>query len=66
VNSVTAEELDSIVGRYWTIEETRPSRIHVHIPDNYDGFRGFAQDGVRDEGNGRKSIPAWLLSAHLP
>src|SRR5271157_6379580 len=35
VNSVTAEELDSIVGRYWTVEEIRPSRIHVHIPDDY-------------------------------
>jgi hypothetical protein len=21
---------------------------------------------LRDEANGRKSVPAWLLSAHLP
>jgi len=66
VNSVSAEELESVVGKYWTIEEIRPARIHINIPEGWDGFRGFAQNGVRDEANGRKSIPAWLLSAHLP
>jgi 2-heptyl-1-hydroxyquinolin-4(1H)-one methyltransferase len=66
VNSVSAEELDSVVGKYWTVDGIRPARIHVSIPVGWDGFRGFAQDGVHDEGNGRKSIPAWLLSAHLP
>ena len=66
VNSVTAEELRSVVGQYWTVEEIRPARIYVNIPDSFTGFRDFARDGVRDEGNGRKSIPAWLLSAHLP
>src|SRR5271157_1888186 len=65
VNSVSAEELDSVVGKFWTVEEIRPARIHVNIPEGWDGFRGFAQEGVRDESNGRKSIPAWLLSAHL-
>ena len=66
VNSVSAAELESVVGKYWRVEEIRPARIHVNIPQGWDGFRGFAHDGVRDEGNGRKSIPAWLLAAHRP
>ncbi len=66
VNSVSSEELDAVVGKYWSVEEIRPARIHVNIPEGWAGFQGFAQDGVRDEGDGRKSIPAWLLSAHLP
>jgi SAM-dependent methyltransferase len=66
VNSVSAEELESIVSRYWTVEEIRPARIHVKIREGWEGFRGFAQNGVRDEGNGRKSVPAWLLSATRP
>ena len=65
VNPVSAEELGSIVGRYRTIDEIRPARIHVQIPEGWEGFTGFSTD-VRDEGNGRKSIPAWLLSAHRP
>ena len=66
VNSVSDEELRAVVGRYWSIDEIRPARIHVQIPEGWQEFTGFARDGVRDEGNGRKSIPAWLLSAHLP
>lgn len=66
VNSVTAEELRSVVSEYWTVEEIRPSRIYVNIPHSFTGFRDFARDGVRDEGNGRKSIPAWPLSRGAP
>jgi hypothetical protein len=66
VNAVTAEELRSAVEHYWTVEEIRPARIYVNVPDTFTGFSGFARSGVRDEGDGRKSIPAWLLSAHLP
>jgi hypothetical protein len=29
-------------------------------------FAQFAGAEIRDEPNGRKSVPAWLLSAHLP
>jgi hypothetical protein len=28
-------------------------------------FEGFGGSDLRDEGNGRKSIGAWLLQAHL-
>jgi hypothetical protein len=30
-----------------------------------EGFPGFAGVQVRDEPDGRKSMAAWLLSAHL-
>jgi SAM-dependent methyltransferase len=65
-NPVTADELRDVVGKYWTIDEIRPARIHGHVPKDFAaGFAVFAGTDIRDEGNGRKSIPAWLLSAHL-
>jgi len=64
VNSVSSEELRDVVSRHWTIDEIRPARIHVAV-ENFPGFEDFARHDVRDEGNGRKSTPAWLLSAHL-
>ncbi|MBU3063507.1 class I SAM-dependent methyltransferase [Nocardia sp. NEAU-G5] len=66
VNPVTEQELREVVGAYWTIDEIRPARIHANIPDNFAGFGDFVrEEGLRDEGPGRKSVPAWLLSAHL-
>jgi 2-heptyl-1-hydroxyquinolin-4(1H)-one methyltransferase len=65
VNSVSAEELREAVGAYWTIDEIRPARIHANVPENFPDFEDFAGSDVRNEGNGRKSTPAWLLSAHL-
>ncbi|MBF6173861.1 class I SAM-dependent methyltransferase [Nocardia blacklockiae] len=65
VNPVTEDELREAVGAYWTIDEIRPARIHAVIPDDFGGLRDFAGHDIRDEGNGRKSMPAWLLSAHL-
>jgi len=61
VNSVTADELREVVGAYWTIDEIRPARIHVATA-NFTALHELARHGVRDEGNGRKSTPAWLLS----
>ncbi|WP_280273720.1 class I SAM-dependent methyltransferase [Nocardia wallacei] len=65
VHPVTADELRDIVGRYWTIDEIRPARIHAHLPDHLPNLDEMMGAGLCDEGNGRKSIPAWLLSAHL-
>ncbi|MFI5779516.1 class I SAM-dependent methyltransferase [Nocardia sp. NPDC051570] len=65
INPVSAEELRAVVGDYWAIDEIRPARIHAHVPDNFPGFENFAGTDIKDEGNGRKSVPAWLLSAHL-
>ncbi|WP_024804422.1 class I SAM-dependent methyltransferase [Nocardia sp. BMG51109] len=64
INPVTAEELREVVGEYWTIDEIRPARIHANIPDGVMAEQ-FAGNDIQDLGNGRKSIPAWLLSAHL-
>ncbi len=65
VNPVSAEELREVVGAYWTIDEIRPARIHADVAENFPDFAAFAGSDVRDEGHGRKSAPAWLLSAHL-
>ncbi|MCV7332672.1 class I SAM-dependent methyltransferase [Mycobacterium cookii] len=63
-NPVTEAELRDVVSKYWVIDEVRPARIHGNFGtiDNPD----FPHDELRDEANGRKSLPAWLLSAHLP
>ncbi|RSM87583.1 class I SAM-dependent methyltransferase [Kibdelosporangium aridum] len=66
VNPVTANELTDAVGAYWAIDEIRPARIHANITENFPDFQNFAATDIQDEGNGRMSMPAWLLSAHLP
>ena len=37
-----------------------------NVPEGFASFEDFAGADIRDEPNGRKSVPAWLLSAHLP
>jgi SAM-dependent methyltransferase len=66
VNAVTEDELRDVVAKYWVIDEIRPARIHANVPDGFlAGFEAFGGADIRDEGNGRKSVRAWLLSAHL-
>ncbi|MDT5195074.1 MAG: 2-heptyl-hydroxyquinolin-4(1H)-one methyltransferase [Mycobacterium sp.] len=62
---VTEQELRDVVSKYWVIDEIRPARIHANVAENFTGFAEFAGTGIQDEGNGRMSVPAWLLSAHL-
>jgi len=62
-NPVTEDELRDVVSRYWVIDEIRPARIHANFADSNSPEFPFTD--IRDEGNGRKSVPAWLLSAHL-
>jgi 2-heptyl-1-hydroxyquinolin-4(1H)-one methyltransferase len=62
-NPVTEDELRDAVSPYWVIDEIRPARIHAKFADSDNP--GFPFADIRDEGNGRKSVPAWLLSAHL-
>ena len=61
-NPVTEDELRDVVSTYWTIDEIRPARIHANVPD---GVTAMPDVELRDEPNGRKSIRAWLLTAHL-
>jgi SAM-dependent methyltransferase len=63
-NPVTADELREVVSKYWVIDDIVPSRIHGNLPDNGD-IAGLRFQDMRDEPGGRKSVPAWLLSAHL-
>ncbi|MBB2990015.1 SAM-dependent methyltransferase [Mycolicibacterium iranicum] len=66
VNPVTEEELREVVSKYWVIDEIRPARIHANVPEAFaQNFQGFAGADVRDEAEGRKSVGAWLLTAHL-
>lgn len=66
---VTADELREVVEKYWVIDEIRPARIHGTLPagdfEVTPGGPKFRFEGIRDEPNGRKSVPAWLLSARL-
>jgi 2-heptyl-1-hydroxyquinolin-4(1H)-one methyltransferase len=66
VNAVTSDELRDVVSKYWQIDEIRPARIHAYVPEEHAGFlQAFGGTDVRDEPNSRKSVGAWLLSAHL-
>ena len=63
-SAVTDDELREVVSKYWAIDEIRAARIHGNAPPgNVPMPIQFV--GTRDEPNGRKSVPAWLLSAHL-
>ncbi|MEW1735391.1 class I SAM-dependent methyltransferase [Nocardia beijingensis] len=62
---VTADELGEVVSKYWTIDEIRPARIHADLPAELPEGAPVRFEGIRDEPGGRKSVPAWLLSAHL-
>jgi hypothetical protein len=59
---VTDNELRDVVAPYWVVDDIRHARIHGNLPPDFEGFPGIE---LRDEPKGRKSIAAWLLSAHL-
>jgi 2-heptyl-1-hydroxyquinolin-4(1H)-one methyltransferase len=59
---VTEEELRAIVSKYWTIDEIKPARIHGVFPEGFEAVFPVAE--VRDEPKGRKSVAAFLLTAH--
>lgn len=66
VNPVTEHELREAVSPYWVIDEIRPARIHANLPEEaLAGMEEFGAADLRDEGQGRTSVGAWLLSAHL-
>jgi SAM-dependent methyltransferase len=63
INAVTADELRDVVSKYWVVDEIRPARIHAYLPEDAVIDMPFGE--VRDEAGGRKSVGAWLLTAHL-
>jgi SAM-dependent methyltransferase len=65
INAVTEDELRDVVSKYWTIDEIRPARIHANFPEQLPVGLPAPFGDVRDEPNGRKSVQAWLLTAHL-
>jgi SAM-dependent methyltransferase len=64
-NPVTEDELRDVVSKYWVIDEIKPARIYANFTEAAEGV-GMVFGDLRDEPNGRKSVPAWLLSAQLP
>jgi 2-heptyl-1-hydroxyquinolin-4(1H)-one methyltransferase len=62
---VSEVELRETVARYWVIDEIRPARIHANLPAGFAVDEGAGAVDLRDEPKGRKSLPAWLLAAHL-
>jgi SAM-dependent methyltransferase len=64
-NPVTEDELRNVVSKYWVIDEIKPARIHANFPAAAEGV-GMVFGDIRDEPNGRTSVPGWLLTAHLP
>jgi 2-heptyl-1-hydroxyquinolin-4(1H)-one methyltransferase len=65
INAVTEGELRDVVSKYWTIDEIRPARIHANFPEQLPEGLPVPFGDVRDEPSGRKSVPAFLLTAHL-
>ena len=63
--AVTAGELREVVSKYWVIDDIKPARIYAYIADGTGETPGAPRFKVEDESNGRKSVAAWLLSAHL-
>jgi len=61
-NPVTEDELRDIVSKYWVVDEIKPARIHGVFPEGFEAV--FPVADVRDEAKGRKSVPAFLLTAH--
>lgn len=64
-HGVTADELRQIVSKYWVIDDIKPARIHGNLPEGLTEMPGAPFVKVNDEPNGRKSVAAWLLTAHL-
>lgn len=64
-NAVTADELRAVVSKYWVIDEIKPARIYANWPEGYTEIPGAPRMKIEDAPDGRKSVAAWLLSAHL-
>ncbi|MBS4727815.1 class I SAM-dependent methyltransferase [Mycobacterium sp. SM1] len=63
--AVTEDELRQVVSTYWVIDEIKPARIYGNFPRGFADAPGAPQMKFQDEPGGRKSVAAWLLSAHL-
>jgi SAM-dependent methyltransferase len=63
--AVTEDELRQAVSKYWVIDEIKPARIYANWPEGYTEVPGAPRMKIEDAPNGRKSVAAWLLSAHL-
>ncbi|MBV8348884.1 MAG: class I SAM-dependent methyltransferase, partial [Mycolicibacterium sp.] len=63
--AVTEDELRQVVSKYWAIDEIKPARIYANFPEGLLEMPGAPHIEVQDEPDGRKSVAAWLLAAHL-
>ena len=66
INPVTEDELRGAISPYWVIDEIRQARIHTNLPkEAVAHLEEIGATDLRDEGQGRTSVGAWLLTAHL-
>lgn len=66
INPVTEHELREAVSPHWVIDEVRPARIHTNLPtEAVSHLKEIGASDLRDEKQGRTSVGAWLLTAHL-
>jgi hypothetical protein len=63
--AVTADELREVVSKYWAVDELKPARIYANFPEGLAELPGAPQMKIEEGPDGRKSVAAWLLSAHL-
>jgi SAM-dependent methyltransferase len=65
-NAFTFDELHDAVTPYWVVDAITPARAFAAV--SHDAFAGDEAHlqglELRDEGDGRMSLPAWLLRAH--
>lgn len=59
--AVSADELRTVVSRYWVVDDIKPARLHSNAGPDLAALMGAE---VRSEPNGRTSVGGWLLSAH--
>ena len=57
---MTADEGRDLVSKYWVIDEIRPARTYTYMPENAP----FRFVDARQEPDGTRSVPGWLLVAH--
>lgn len=63
--AVTADELREAVAKHWVIDELRPARIYANFPQGVAETPDGPPMKVEEGPDGRTSVAAWLLSAHL-
>jgi SAM-dependent methyltransferase len=65
-NAFTEHELRAAVSDHWIVDDIRAARAYAAVSEELSATGEAITPGfdIQDEGNGRKSLRAWLLCAH--